>query len=239
MNASAQTFWLENLKSASQYNQWIFSQIRPYLGSDVLEVGCGNGNFSVLIAPHCQKLVALDLDESYVQQTQTRLRDYSHVEVLAADATEFQCDRTFDTIVMLDVLEHIEDDVGTLRALGRLLKPGGQLLVKVPALEALYSPMDRAIGHYRRYRQTTLADTFTAAGFQKPHVWRFNLAGIPGWWLNGCVLNRTTPPSSQVGLFDKVVPILQRLEALVPPPLGLSLYGVAALGSLTPGADLP
>ncbi|MGF1500168.1 MAG: class I SAM-dependent methyltransferase, partial [Elainellaceae cyanobacterium] len=181
MKDGAQTFWLENLKFASHYNQWIFSQIQPYLGAEVLEVGCGNGNFSVLIAPQCDRLVALDLDKDYVQQTRMRLRGNHRVEVLMADATQFNCDRSFDTIVMLDVLEHIEDDVGTLCTLSRLLKPGGRLVLKVPALEALYSPMDRAIGHYRRYRKATLKAAFEAAGLQASQVWYFNLAGIPGW----------------------------------------------------------
>lgn len=226
MTASAQTFWLENLKLASNYNRWIFSQIRPFLGAEVMEVGCGNGNFSALLARHCEHLVALDLDAHYAEMTRTRLKDCPHVEVLVADATALGETRTFDSIVMLDVLEHIEDDAGTLAALSQHLKPGGRLIIKVPALQSLYSPMDAAIGHYRRYHEHRLRHTFQRADLPLSKVWHFNMAGIPGWWLNGKVLKRTTPPSSQVGLFDKVVPLLQAVEDTVPAPVGLSLFAV-------------
>ncbi len=226
MTANAQTFWLENLKSASNYNHWIFSQIRPFLGAKVMEVGCGNGNFSVLLAKHCEHLVALDLDKTYVEMTQARLNNCSHVEVSVADATALGQSRTFDSIVMLDVLEHIEDDVTTLAKLGQCLRPGGNLIIKVPALQSLYSPMDAAIGHYRRYHRDTLTQVFHKAGVPAKKVWYFNVAGIPGWWLNGSLLKRTTPPSSQVGLFDKVVPVLEALEDVVPVPVGLSLFAV-------------
>lgn len=228
MEANAQTFWLENLKTASNYNSWIFSQIQPWLGNDVLEVGCGNGNFSEFLAHHCQRLVAVDLDETYVNLTQQRLRSYDHVEVLQADATKLQGQEHFDTIIMLDVLEHIEDDVATLKQLSHCLKPGGKFVVKVPALSSLYTPMDEVIGHYRRYQKDTLQATFERAGFTKPHLWYFNVGGIPGWWLNGKVLKRTTPASNQIGLFDKVVPLLKTVESIVKPPVGLSLFAIAS-----------
>lgn len=227
LTTTAQTFWLENLKAASHYNVWIFSQIQPWLGANVLEVGCGNGNFSELIVRRCRHLVALDLEEQYVQLTKQRLRRYDHAEVLWADATQLNWKRSFDSIVMLDVLEHIEDDVAMLRQLRRNLRTGGCLILKVPALESLHSPMDQVIGHYRRYRKETLQRVCQRAGFSSVKLWYFNLAGIPGWWLNGCVLKRSTPPSSQVGLFDRCVPLLQAFESAFPPPVGLSLFAIA------------
>lgn len=226
MGANAQTFWLEHLKLASSYNRWIFGQIRPHLGAEVLEVGCGNGNFSVLLAKHCDRLTALDLSRAYVEMTQARLKGCSHVEVLQADATALGQTRRFNSIVMLDVLEHIEDDIATLHKLSQRLKPGGRLIIKVPALPSLYSPMDAAIGHYRRYHKLSLRRAFGQAGIPLSKIWYFNLAGIPGWWLNGKVLKRSTPPAGQVGLFDKVVPALEAFENAVPVPVGLSLFAI-------------
>lgn len=228
MEANAQTFWLENLKTTSNYNSWIFSQVQPWLGNDVLEVGCGNGNFSEFLVHHCQRLVVLDLDETYVNLTQQRLHSYEHVEVLQADATKLHWQQLFDTLIMLDVLEHIEDDVSTLKQLSHCLKPGGKFIVKVPALSSLYTPMDEVIGHHRRYQKETLKATFEQAGFTESHLWYFNLGGIPGWWLNGKVLKRTTPASNQIGLFDKVVPFLKTVESIVKPPVGLSLFAIAS-----------
>jgi len=227
MIANAQTFWLENLKLANRYNGWIFSQILPFLGQEVLEIGCGNGNFTVLLAQQCLRVVAVDLDQEYVRAAKSRLAGKAGVTVLHADATQMQWRSSFDTVVMLDVLEHIQDDVQMLRSLSHCLKPQGKLIVKVPALEWLYSPMDEAIGHYRRYNKNTLNKSFRKAGFSNSSMWYFNIAGIPGWWLNGKVLNRTQPPAEQVGLFNSLVPILSFTESIVKPPVGLSLFVVA------------
>ena len=71
---------------------------------------------------------------------------------------------------MLDVLEHVESDGETLRLLGKCLKPGGELIIKVPALNCLYSGMDKAIGHYRRYNKRALIKTFRVGRFFKPLV---------------------------------------------------------------------
>ncbi len=117
MTANAQTFWLKNLKRANHYNSWIFSQILPYLGQEVLEIGCGNGNFTVLLAEQCSQVVAMDLDDEYVKTAKSRLAGKAGVRVLHADATQLQWQSSFDSVVMLDVLEHIQDDVQLLRSL--------------------------------------------------------------------------------------------------------------------------
>lgn len=190
-------------------------------------MGCGTGNFSELLAQQTQHLTALDLDAGYVQYTKQRLCHYPNVEVLQADTTQLPEQESFDSIVMLDVLEHIEDDITTLKQLKQSLNPNGFLIIKVPALQSLYGAMDEVIGQYRRYSQKTLNVALTQAGFEQSRLWYFNIAGIPGWWLNGSLLKRTTPPSSQVGLFDKVVPVLRLVESTVKPPIGLSLFAIA------------
>ena len=229
MVVNAQTFWLENLKGADHYNQWIFDQLRPHLGSTILEIGCGNGNFTGLLAQHCDHVLAVDLEQDYVQTAKQRLINCSNVDVRCADATQLTEAQTFDAIVMLDVLEHIEHDVTLLRQLSQQLRPHGRFIVKVPALHWLYSPMDDVIGHYRRYQRQALSSAFVEAGFSPPEIWSFNMAGIPGWWLNGKILKRTTPSSQQVGAFNAVVPILRVVESIIPPPIGLSLFAVAQL----------
>lgn len=226
MNNNAQTFWLENLKQADRYNNWIVEQIKPYLGNNVLEVGCGNGNFTVFLAQQCDRVTGIDINKEYVEIAQKRLAKQTNVTILEEDITKLQSKNSFDTIIMLDVLEHIKNDVTTLQQLNTLLQPQGKLIIKVPALNYIYGEMDRAIGHYRRYNKNTLVDTFQKANFTQPKVWYFNLAGIPGWWFNS-ILKRTTPPSQQVNLFNKVVPILSTVESIVKPPIGLSLFAVA------------
>lgn len=227
-----QDIWLDQLQSATHYNQWIFAQIQPHLKGRTLEVGCGNGNFTTLIAQQCPQLVAIDLNADYVEQTKARLRSSEHVSVVTADATELDSNaiigkQTFDTIILLDVLEHIENDVELLQRLRQSLSPDGTLLLKVPALDYLYNSLDKAVGHHRRYTPKTLQDSLTRAAFAAPAIKYFNMVGILGWWLNGAVLKRTNPPGQQVGLFDRCVPLFQAVEDNLLCPAGLSLFATA------------
>jgi ubiquinone/menaquinone biosynthesis C-methylase UbiE len=226
MEASAQTFWLENLKHSNQYNRWIFEQILPHLGCHVLEVGCGNGNFTAQIVQHAQQTTAVDLNPDYITSIRSKLT-HSSLRVVQANALEIFWDQTFDTIVMLDVLEHIADDQQCIQHLSQYLRPGGKLIIKVPAMERLYSPMDQAIGHHRRYSNSTLKTCLQHSHFQDIQLWYFNVLGILGWWINGNLLRRTVPPSEQIGLFDRLVPMLRSLEAPINLPFGLSLFAVA------------
>ncbi|MBE9078841.1 methyltransferase domain-containing protein [Romeria aff. gracilis LEGE 07310] len=232
MDNRAQTFWLNQLQQASNYNRWIFSQISPHLGQHVLEVGCGNGNFTELLRQGRQ-VVAIDLDAAYVEAARERLQG-NDVKIYQLDATQLaaqsQWHGAFDSVVLLDVLEHIADDCDLLQQLRLALRPGGRLILKVPALEWLYSPMDKAIGHHRRYTPQRLKSVIQQADLSRSQVWYFNAAGIPGWWLNGSLLGRQTPPQSQVSWFDRCVPVLQALEERMPPPVGLSLFGVGVMG---------
>jgi 2-polyprenyl-3-methyl-5-hydroxy-6-metoxy-1,4-benzoquinol methylase len=226
MEVNAQTFWLENLKHSSQYNCWIFEQILPHLGQNVLEVGCGNGNFTSLLVEQVHQVMAVDLNPDYVAATQNRL-PHSNLQVLHANALEMSWEQTFDTIIMLDVLEHITDDQQCVQRLYQYLQPGGKLLIKVPAMQGLYGSLDQAIGHHRRYTHATLETLFQQSHFKDMQLWYFNALGILGWWLNGKLLRRTVPHSEQVGLFDRLVPVLRKLEAPINLPFGLSLFVVA------------
>lgn len=230
-----QDIWFDHLGSATHYNQWIFSKVQPHLKGRTLEVGCGSGNFTPLIAQHCSQLLAVDLDADYVQQTQARMQQAKHVTVLTADATQLEAhpalaasadNQSFETIIMLDVLEHIETDVAVLRSLKKQLAPGGNLIVKVPAVEQLYNSLDRAVGHCRRYSRQRLNQIFIEAGFTSPELEYFNLVGIAGWWLNG-QRQRQTPPGHQVGWFDRTVPLWQGIEARLGCPVGLSLFAIS------------
>ena len=222
----AQDVWFDHLQLATHYNQWIFSQLQPQVRGRTLEVGCGSGNFTALIAQHCSELLAVDLDETYVQQTRSRLQAYSHVEVITADATSMEYAQPFDTIIMLDVLEHIEDDVAVLHKLSQMLAPDGTLIIKVPALEALYNSLDKAVGHHRRYTPTTLRTALSKATYTEVTLNYFNLVGMLGWWLNG-IRGRVTPPGDQIGWFDRCVPLFQAVESRLGCPIGLSLFAVA------------
>ena len=221
-----QTFWLENLKFADRYNNWILSQILPALGDRVLEVGCGNGNFTELLAPHCSELTAIDLNSEYIALARQRLKAQPQVKFRVGDITNLAWQSEFDTVVMLDVLEHIPKDLDLLISLYQALARGGRLAIKVPALSWLYGSLDLAIAHQRRYNRSNLTQAIAQAGFTDCQTWYFNWAGIPGWWLNSKVLRRTTPPTGQVDLFNNLVPLLKAVEDRIKPPIGLSVFAL-------------
>ncbi len=224
--ATPQDFWLDHLASAGKFNAWVFDNFKDALGENVLEIGCGSGNFTSLIARQSPRVTAVDIHEPYVATAQRRLASFPGVQVICDDATTRQWDETFDTVVLLDVLEHIENDVSFLRSLAKCLRPGGRLILKVPAAPWLYSPMDQAIGHHRRYDRDSLARSVREAGLEATRQTHFNMAGMLGWWLNGKVLKRVTPPAEQLDLFERLVPAFQLFENVIPLPIGLSLIAV-------------
>lgn len=226
---SPQDLWLAELGKADNYTRWIHAQLAPHLGPTVLEVGCGTGTLSGLLAAASERVLAVDGDPAYVAAAERRLQGVTQAEVRHADATRLELGETFDTVVMLDVLEHIEDDVALLARLRGFLRPGGRLVVKVPAGPRLYSSIDQVVGHHRRYSGEGLRAAFAAAGFPDTRVWAFNVFGIPGWWWNGKVLKREVPPGSQIAAFDRLVPLFRAVESVLRPPVGLSLFALGRI----------
>lgn len=224
---TAQALWLERLEEATNFTRWVGEEIRPFIRGRVLEVGCGAGTYTQLFAGWADAVVAVDIDPGFATATAQRFADDDKVQVQQADARRLPALGTFDTIVMLDVLEHIEDDVATLAALREMLTESGAVVLKVPALPQLYGALDAAIGHYRRYTRNTLARTAARASLVISECRSFNLAAAPGWWLNGRILRRTHPPENQLRLYDRLVPAFRLVDRLTGPPFGTSLIAVA------------
>jgi SAM-dependent methyltransferase len=219
---------LERLATgAPKYNRWIWDRIRPWVGRRVLEIGAGLGVMSQFLAER-QRLVATDVQPYYLQSLRRRFADRANVRVaelrLPGAGTEIAVEQ-LDTVVCLNVLEHIADDVGSLRAMHRLLQPAGRVIVLVPALPAIYGTLDEALGHVRRYTKRELGEKFERAGLRIVHHEYLNLPGIPGWWFTGRVLRRRVIPTSSLALYDALVPLF-RLERHLPWRVGQSLIVV-------------
>ncbi len=222
---TSQSEWLSRLGRASNYNRWIFESIETHLGRNALEIGCGTGTFSALIAGRVDHLTAIDISQEFIKAAQRRHTEVPNLTLLKADATDDLPEHKFDSIIMLDVLEHIADDAAMLASLANKLAPGGCIVLKVPAIPRLFNSLDAAVGHFRRYDQNTLTSVAHSAGCTVRHCRTFNIAGIPGWWWNG-VRRRDVAPGAQIGGFDKLVPLLALGEKFLPPIAGLSLIGV-------------
>ncbi len=205
----------------------MFDRVRPWIGRRVLEVGSGIGNLSTFLIDRDQ-LVLTDTREEYLNRLRARFARHSNIAVarlvLPHDAGALAGQR-FDTIICLNVLEHVADHSASLETMRALLAPAGRLALLVPALPALYGTMDEALGHYRRYKRADLTALLRVTGYRVAHIEYFNLAGVPGWWFAGRVLRRPTIPAGSLKLYDALVPLF-RLERLLPWRVGQSLIAI-------------
>jgi glycosyltransferase involved in cell wall biosynthesis len=231
---------LLRLSRAERYNRWMFNQLAPHLGQRILEIGSGIGNLTRYLVGR-ELIVATDLNPRYLRLLANTFERHTRVHVRQLDLGDFDpatlADSRLDTIVCLNVLEHIEDDRQALRRLWETLVPGGRLVLLVPAHQRLYGAIDRAIHHYRRYERTGLLARLAEAGFATEHTAFFNRLGVLGWYANSVLLRRTRVPGVQLRLQNLLVPLL-RVEAALSLPFGLSLIAVgrkpAAAGGAAP-----
>jgi glycosyltransferase involved in cell wall biosynthesis len=219
---------LLRLAKAERYNRWMLEQLAPWLGQRILEVGSGIGSFTRFLMGR-DLIVATELNPRYLRILGNTFERHTRVEVMPLNLTDFDpaplAARSLDTILCLNVLEHVADDREALRRLHASLAPGGRLLLVVPAHQRLYGAIDRAIDHHRRYERSGLAEKLEEAGFHVESMQYFNRVGVVGWYLNSVLLRRTRVPSFQLQLQNLLVPLL-RAEAAVPLPFGLSLVAV-------------
>jgi SAM-dependent methyltransferase len=222
---------LERMDGARNYNAWIARQMRPHLGKRVLEVGAGIGTITREIQKGRELVIALEVEPLYVDRLRDIFHNSPHVRpylsgVELADWQRLQGER-LDTVVLSNVLEHIQDDAQAVRNFRLVLQPGGRMVVWVPALPTLFGMLDQAVGHYRRYTERTLRAVVEGNGFHLEHLDWMNLVGIPGWWLNSVLLGRREVPWFQLLAYDAIAPLLASVESRVKLPIGMSLLAVA------------
>ncbi len=222
---------LRRMEGLAVYNKWLHDRFAPWLGSRVLEVGSGVGNQTRFFCEK-ERVIASDIESHYVHELKGKLSDRPNVRVASfrfplteADAADLAAER-IDTIVCLNVLEHIEDDGATLRDFARVLPSGGHLALLVPALPALFGSLDVALRHYRRYDRAALAKLVADAGFAVEKIRYLNRPGVLGWWLNSKVLRRSVLPRQQLGAFRWLMPFL-KAEEEKEPSFGMSLLVLA------------
>lgn len=221
---------LEALQGLRRYPAWLVERLGPALRGRVLEFGAGLGTFTRAWRARADEAVLLEpsqlagpLAERFADDPRVSV----HRETLQAHLARVG-PGGFDAVVSSNVLEHIGDDVGALRAARRLLRPGGAVLIVVPALPVLFGTLDQVVGHHRRYTRRGLHDVLLGAGFVDPHIQALDLPGVLPWLVAGRVLRRRTFSRRAAILYDRaVVPVARRLEARLPPPVGKNLVARA------------
>ena len=228
---------LETMSEAVRYQAHVFELLRPHLGRRVLEVGCGIGTTSLRFAEVADRLVCIEPNPNCVSRARAALDGNPRITLHTCHLEE--CDRAemleqrFDTVVCVNVLEHIEHDVQALTLFHEFVAAArGKVLIFVPAVQAAYGPLDAALGHHRRYSKPTLRAAFQSAGLTVETLRYTNPIGLLGWIYNAHISKTTEHTSGQVRLYENLVaPWALPLDRWVPPPIGLSLFAVGRAGA--------
>lgn len=214
---------LKMMEKCGNYNKWIADTLRPYVSGNVLEVGVGNG--SVARYFFNKKYYGIDIDEEHVNYCNDlfKTKNFFKVDVEKGLPAFFR--HKFDTVICVNVLEHVFNDNASVDNAWRMLKKGGKLVIIVPAHQWNYGSIDRADNHYRRYDLKRLVEMFNNY-FIVENYKQINLAGALGWYVTGKVFPTNTHRSGELGLFDKLVPLFRWCEERHKIPFGLSLFVV-------------
>ncbi|HYF52025.1 MAG TPA: bifunctional glycosyltransferase/class I SAM-dependent methyltransferase [Planctomycetota bacterium] len=236
---------LASISKAQRFNKWMAqTAVKPYVGSRVLEIGAGIGNMTIQLLPR-DYYVASEYDELHLEVLRSMAQRRPNVEAIQVDAQNPECFKKlmgqFDTVVCLNVLEHIPDSRAALRNMYDSLRPGGSAIILVPQGRWLYSPLDKALDHVKRYTRADLSEALTNAGFEVEKVFSFNRIGVVGWFLNGKILRRTRMAKYQLKMFDSLVWLWKRVDWLFPWH-GLSVVAIArkpAISKVLVNTDVP
>ena len=221
---------LEAMGFAGNYYEWLLDEIRPFIGDLTAEVGAGQGNFSrFLLRTDLKRLVAFEPSENMFAILQEKFQDDTRLRPVNScfDNDQEVESGPFDSIVYINVLEHIEDDAGELVAVYNQLKPNGYMILLVPALSFLYSAYDRQLGHYRRYQKSELIRKTRSAGFKVVKAGYIDFLGIIPWYVAFTLMKKSMSGVS-VRLYDRLcIPAVRFIEQIVKPPIGKNLLLVA------------
>jgi 2-polyprenyl-3-methyl-5-hydroxy-6-metoxy-1,4-benzoquinol methylase len=222
---------LGKMARAKRFNRWMAETIRPFIKGHVLEIGAGIGNMTELLCGSCERYVATDTAGEHLRELAARLTDAPGLTIEVCDAADPEHYRTFtgtfDTVICLNVLEHIPDDRATLLNIRSALRPGGRAIILVPQGPHAFGTLDRVLWHRRRYSKAELESKMHEAVFRVEQIIEFNRVTYPGWILNSRILRRRTLSGTQLRLVDLLVPFWKKIDARLPwPPTSLIAIGM-------------
>ncbi len=232
--------YLEAQRSLKRYRAWVLAELAPYIGETVAEIGAGLGSYTEALLEFAQRLDLVEPSRKLLPKLTRRFGDADKVTVFPETAETWlrrMPENTYDTLVMINVLEHIKDDSEVLHGVFRVLRPGGHVVLFVPALPFLFSPVDRLVGHYRRYRIEELKARTRTAGFEIVMARYFDLLGVVPWWIVHTVMGVTRFHGDLLAVYDSIgVPTTRLLERLIAPPIGKNVV-LAAQRPKDPASD--
>lgn len=225
---------LRTIALANHFNRWMYNTIKPYCKGNILEIGSGLGNISEFFFQDQANIYLSDIRESYCEALRKRFTGCSTllgIETInlvdpGFDAKFVNHFSSFDTVFALNVVEHIFDDHAATANCYKLLKPGGHLIILVPAYQWLYNNFDKDLEHYRRYSRRGLESLLLSGDFGICHSQYYNAAGIAGWFVSGKIQHHRIIPAGQIRLFNKLVHFFKLIDKLILNSFGLSVIAV-------------
>jgi 2-polyprenyl-3-methyl-5-hydroxy-6-metoxy-1,4-benzoquinol methylase len=222
---------LRQMENAKNYNNWLYELISPYIGKRVLEIGPGIGNISQKLINDVELLVGVEPNPYCVDQLAKKMDKTPGFILINKRLEDCGYDLLkrykFDTVLCMNVLEHIEDDEGTLLFFEKLLEPGGRVVLLVPAFPQVYGPIDLAVGHFRRYTKSSIKYILAKTPLIVERNFYSNFLGLLGWFYNARIRKSSSQDNSQIKLFNKITPILSAIEKKFGCLMGLSLISVS------------
>lgn len=219
---------LEIVAQNERFNEWMFNEIKPFVKGDVLEVGSGIGTISKRLVRDFDNVCLTDISDEYI----SNLKKFRKAKVTKlnleklSDFKKFK-EESFDSIVCLNVLEHVKDDLFSVKQMKKLLKKNGKMVILVPAHKFLYNELDKAVLHHKRYDKKDILELGKKSGLKIDKLFYFNAFSILGWFVNGTLLKKRNVSEGAMGLLDKLVPIFRFIEkCILFRRIGLSLIVV-------------
>jgi glycosyltransferase involved in cell wall biosynthesis len=221
---------LDSLADTPRFNRWLADTIRPFTGERILEIGAGIGNLTQHLCRGKKLYVVTDIDPEHLARLRNRFQYRPSLHILPCHLEvpeDFETLReSVDTVVCLNVVEHVEDDAAALRHIHQALCPGGRAIILVPEGPSLYGSLDKVLGHFRRYTEPELRQKMEAAGFHVEQILQFNRITRPGWFMNGRLLGRKSFDRLQLWFFDRMVWLFRRSDRWLPwKPLSIIAIG--------------
>jgi SAM-dependent methyltransferase len=215
---------LELFEKAVRWKRYWRNRVTPFVAGDVLEVGAGIGaNTRALADLLHRSWTCLEPDPALAARIPSLGPGYAMRVGTTEDLGAPEC---FDTILYIDVLEHIDDDRGELTRAAAHLRPGGHIIVLSPAHQFLYAPLDRAIGHFRRYSRSTLR-AVAPSGLHEIKLVYLDSVGLLASAANRLLLNQSMPTESQILAWDRLmIPLSRLLDPVFMGRAGKSVLGV-------------
>lgn len=222
---------LDTLAHTPKFNDWMADTVRGAVGSRVLELGAGIGNLTQKLLPRRKVYFATDIDDEHLARLHIRFRNKPNLSVCRCDLTNpdhfIPLAGRFDTVICLNVVEHVEDDRLALKNIASALAEGGRAVVLVPQGQGVYGTLDEVLGHYRRYSPAELQRKMAEAGLQVERIIQFNRVTLPAWFVNGRVFQKRTFGRFQLWVFDHLVWLWRRIDKWLPwPSVSLIAVGV-------------